>query len=173
MGQTENRLFFESAVTYTLFLYKSSKKLTSDCSACGHPSDCSACVTYIYYFCSVDVLWLGLHEPDPQNSFDVRAWSDCSGIKGSNWDPNNPPSTGLMDTSLCTVLDTSSMFWYTTQCNDKYAFVCTGKYSKCWFYISLIHSAKILSVYDHYTMPTIVACTCTGTHSSIIHSYSD
>ena len=47
MGQTENRLFFESAVTYTLFLYKSSKKLTSDCSACGHQVIVARVVTQV------------------------------------------------------------------------------------------------------------------------------
>ena len=91
----------------------------------------------IYFNCRIGAIWLGYHEPEPQDHSDVRLWSDCSVSNvESRWDPGYPPSTDVLDSNLCVVLNSTNLYWKTVECNETYGFVCqdkiaSGKYISC------------------------------------------
>lgn len=85
----------------------------------------------------MDYVWLGFHIPDPINHTNIRVWSDCSVAESSNWNLESPLPTDITDTSLCTVLHTSSHYWYPAVCNEQNYFICIGDYGTVL--ILLIH----------------------------------
>ena len=79
----------------------------------------------LLFFSRTGAIWLGYHEPDPQDYGDIRVWSDCSiSAVQSNWDPTSSPSTSAVDSNLCVILDSTTLYWTTAQCNATYGFVC-------------------------------------------------
>lgn len=99
---------------------------------------------------SGESLWLGLHEPDPQNYPDVRVWSSCGASGYTNWNSNNMPSEDVYDMALCVVINTTSLVWSTVNCNEPHEFICitesTGKSCKRYFVMGIKHTCVFFHI---------------------------
>ena len=66
-------------------------------------------------------IWVGLHEIDPRNGSKTQ-WVDCEDVSYTNFAPGSPYQ--VTDDRLCFSVMSSSGYWSTERCDQKFGFVC-------------------------------------------------
>ncbi|XP_022345609.2 uncharacterized protein LOC111138094 isoform X1 [Crassostrea virginica] len=75
-------------------------------------------------------IWVGLHEIDPRNGSKTQ-WVDCEDVSYTNFAPGSPYQ--VTDDRLCFSVISSSGYWSTERCDQKFGFVCEETIGTCDF----------------------------------------